>query len=98
MTILWQGAHCTVRDIRSRLPHSAAYTTVMTTLRRLTKKKLVQFKKQSNFILIYSPTCSEQEWQQRAAKAAVERLLATPNLPRELLISVFQEAVAERIG
>lgn len=95
MTAIWQLGTCTLQEVRTRLPHTAAYTTVITTLRRLVKKKLLQQKRRFNHILLYSPTCSEREWQQRAAKAAVERLLTTPNLPRELLISTFEQAVRE---
>ena len=96
MIIIWQWGKCSVQDIQPRLPRRNAYTTVVTTLKRLVKKKLLNQQEQSNHTLLYSPTCTEREWQQRAAKAAVERLLATPNLPRDLLISLFQEAVAEK--
>ena len=95
MTIIWREGTCTVREIGSRLSHKAAYTTIITTLKRLVHKKMLQ-RTGSKRPFFYSPQCSEMEWQQSAARAAVERLLSTPNLPLELLIAVFQEAVAKR--
>jgi predicted transcriptional regulator len=92
MTILWQNDQCTVEVVKSQLPRAAAYMTVLTTLKRLVKKRLLRQKKQSNRTLVYSPVRSQKEWQRQAAKAAVERFLATPNVPRELLLSILRDA------
>lgn len=98
MDIAWKIGECTVKDIQGRLPQTAAYNTVMTTLKRLVLKRILKRRKVGNRKALFSPRCSEREWQEQAAKAAVERLLATPNVPRELLISAFERAIAGRQG
>ena len=95
MTIIWQGGDCTVQDVRNRLPQFAAYSTVVTTLRRLVGKGLLQQKKPTNRLLVFSPKCSREAWQQQAAKVAAERFLGTPNVPRDLLLAVLRRAAAE---
>ena len=45
--------------------------------------------------VIYSPKCSQKEWQRRAAREAVDRFLATPEVPRELLLSSLQQAMGK---
>jgi predicted transcriptional regulator len=95
MTIIWQGGECTVQDVTNRLPQSAAYTTVWTTLKRLVEKGLLEQKKPTNRILVFSPKGSREAWQQEAARVAAERFLATPNVPRDLLLAVLRRATAE---
>jgi hypothetical protein len=46
--------------------------------------------------VLYSPTCSEQQWQQDAAVNAVDRFLSTPNVPRELWVASSQKAIREQ--
>jgi len=41
MEVMWRVETATVRDVQERLPRTAAYTTVMTTLDRLFKKGFV---------------------------------------------------------
>src|SRR5664279_3310508 len=83
MTILWQRGEATTQDVRSRLPRSAAYTTISTTLKRLHNKGLLEQKRLTTHLINYSPKCSRQEWELLAAKMAAERFLATPNVSRE---------------
>ena len=96
MTILWQRGEATTQDVKSRLPRSAAYTTILTTLKRLHSKGLLEQKRSANHLINYSPKCSRQEWELLAAKMAAERFLATPNISREALMSALQEAVRRR--
>src|ERR1700761_6289441 len=75
MAIVWKLGACTVKDIQGELPQPAAYNTVRTTLNRLVLKRIVKRKKTNNLAVLFSPRCSEREWQERAAMEGVERLL-----------------------
>ena len=95
MAIAWNLGTCSVHDVVGQLPQQLAYTTVMTTLVRLSRKGMLRRREQHNKF-VYSPACSEQQWQQEAAVKAVERFLSTPNVPRELLVASLQKAIRER--
>lgn len=94
MNVVWQNGECTIQEIQRRLPHPAAYTTVVTTLRRLYKKGLLEQQRPTNYTVIYSAKRNREEWELLAAKAAAERFLATPNVRREVLLAAFKEAAA----
>lgn len=78
-----------------QLPERLAYATVMTTLVRLFRKGMLRRTKERNKF-VYSPTCTELQWQQWAADEAVEGFLTTQNVPRELLVSSMRKAMAEQ--
>lgn len=94
MTVVWTQGKCSVGDVVRRLPRPSAYTTVMTTLVRLVQKGLLRRKRRLNKF-VYSAKCSEQDWQKWAAREAVERFLATPDVPRSLLLSSLSNALAK---
>jgi predicted transcriptional regulator len=94
MTVVWTQGKCSVGDVVRRLQQPSAYTTVMTTLVRLVEKGLLRRKRKLKKF-VYSAKCSEQEWQQSAAREAAERFLATPNVPRALLLSSLSNALAK---
>jgi predicted transcriptional regulator len=92
MEVLWTRGECKVREVMRTLDRDLAYTTVMTTLDRLFRKKLVDRRK-STRAYIYSPRLTCQEWKNRLARDVVARLLAGPQSSREALIACLLEAV-----
>jgi predicted transcriptional regulator len=93
MQVLWSGGELSVREVMLRLPQRRAYTTVMTTLARLFTKRILKRRARDRRFL-YSPRITMGEWQQQAARAATARFLATPDTPRELLVSCLLATVA----
>lgn len=83
MKILWQEEAATVGDVQEQLKPSRplAYTTVMTVLDRLSRKRVVTRRKQGRGYL-YSPTWSRED----ACELALDRLLTDffANDPDEL--------------
>lgn len=95
MEVLWNCGQCSVREVVKRLDREMAYTTVMTTLERLYKKRLVSRKMRHRAYFYWSRvTC--QEWKDRVARDVVAKLLAGPQASREALISCLLEAVAQQ--
>ena len=95
MAAVWKLGECTVREAWELFPRHVAYTTIMTTLVRLFRKGLLFRKRKANRYL-YSPRCTEPQWQGHAAKEAVDVFLTTPNVPRKLLISSLHKAISEQ--
>jgi predicted transcriptional regulator len=93
MQVLWSAGELSVREVMQKLPQTLAYTTVMTTLARLFTKGLLKRRAQDRKFL-YSPRLTMEQWQQQAARAATARFLATPDMPRELLVSCLLAAIA----
>ncbi len=91
MEILWTGGECNVRDVMKALNRDLAYTTVMTTLDRLFRKKFVSRSKRARAYL-YSARVTCQEWKDAAARDLVDKLMAGV---RELLIECLIEAVCK---
>jgi len=94
MQILWSGGELSVRDVMQRLPAKRAYTTVMTTVVRLFRKGLLKRRAEDRKFL-YSPRLTREQWQQKAASAATARFLATPDTPRDLLVSCLLAALRQ---
>lgn len=94
MEILWSHGESCVRDVVPKLSRPLAYTTVMTTLDRLFKKRLLDRHK-SDRAFVYSPLFSRQEWERRRAGNLVAGFLSGPRPSRELLISCLLDAVGE---
>ena len=95
MVVTWNLCTCSVRDVVDQLPQRLAYTTIMTTLVRLFRKGMVRRTKEHNKF-VYSPTCTELQWQEWAADEAAERFLTTQNVPRKLLVSSLRKAMGEQ--
>jgi predicted transcriptional regulator len=94
MEILWEQGASNVHAVVQKLDRRLAYTTVMTTLDRLFKKKLLyRYKLRRSFV--YSPKLSRQEWEQKRAGEIVAGFLAGPASSRELLLSCFLDVVGE---
>jgi len=75
MEVLWEGAPLAVREVQRRLGRGKpAYTTVMTTLDRLYKKRLLARDK-VGLAYIYRPALDRAEYQRRVLEAALAPLL-----------------------
>jgi predicted transcriptional regulator len=82
MEQVWKEHPISVRTACDRLGGSHAYTTIMTTLDRLHKKRLLRRHKDGNAFL-YEPAIDRAEYQRRVVEAAVTPLMehgATPVL------------------
>ncbi len=95
MEILWTRGESSVRDVVEELTRPLAYTTVMTTLDRLFKKRLLERRK-SERAFFYSPAFSCQAWEQKRAGDWVAGFLAAPRRSSELLISCLVDAVGQQ--
>ncbi len=71
-----------------------AYTTVMTTLDRLFKKRLLDRRKEARAFL-YSPRLTRTEWERTRANDLVAGFLAGSERSRDLLLSCFLDAMGE---
>jgi len=94
MEVLWADGACTVRQVVQRLRRQIAYTTVMTTLDRLFRKKLVS-RQMRNRAYLYSPRVTCQEWKDQVARNVVAKLLAGPDASREVLLACLLEAIEQ---
>jgi predicted transcriptional regulator len=92
MKVLWAYGECCVRDVLVRLDQRFAYTTVMTTLDRLYKKKLVNRRSQGRTYL-YSAGVTCQQWIDAVARDLAGKLLVGPWPSQEVLIACLLEVV-----
>jgi predicted transcriptional regulator len=92
MEALWTAGEGSVREVQQRLPHQAAYTTVLTTLVRLFQKGLTKRYLQERKH-IYAARMSADQWAMTAASESVFRFLTTPKLSRDLLLSCLMKTV-----
>lgn len=92
MDVLWQTAPLTVREVGARLDKTQlAYTTVMTTLDRLYKKRLLTRVK-AGLAYAYRPAMDRAEYHRRVVAAAVTPLLEQGSAP---VLAAFVEAAAD---
>jgi predicted transcriptional regulator len=94
MEVLWDAGRSTVRDVVGRLNNGLAYTTVMTTLDRLFKKRLLD-RERADRAFVYFPVVSSQEWERKRAGDLVAGFLAGVEPSRELLLSSLVDAVGQ---
>jgi predicted transcriptional regulator len=90
---LWQRGDATVREVVDSACPDLAYTTVMTTLDRLFKKKLLSRQAEGRAFR-YSPRCTREELHREAAGQALRQLLnASPasSLPLSYLVEIVTE-------
>ena len=74
MELLWTDSPMSVRTTCERLRGDHAYTTIMTTMDRLHKKRLLRRTKDGN-AFIYEPAMDRAEYQKRVVEAALTPLL-----------------------
>lgn len=94
MNAVWSLGEANVRDVAAQIERPLAYTTVMTTLDRLYKKRLLVRRKAAR-AFIYAPRLSRVEWErERADQLVAEFLTNGGENSRELLLSSLLDAVA----
>jgi predicted transcriptional regulator len=90
---LWECRSATVRELIDDCKINLAYTTVMTTLDRLYKKKLLNRVSEGRAFR-YSPRQTQKELQKEAAGEAIRQLLCS-DAASSLPLSYLVEAVGE---
>ncbi len=80
MAVLWRDGALAVREVASKLGGRLAYTTVMTTLDRLFKKRLLARDKVGT-AFVYRPAQSRDEYHRGIAEHAMAALLARSSEP-----------------
>jgi predicted transcriptional regulator len=80
MELVWERAECNVREVLDELNRRSTkerkYTTVMTTMARLSRKGLLVRRREGNTD-VYAPAMSRQEYLEARAAAEVGALVAT---------------------
>jgi predicted transcriptional regulator len=92
--VLWTRGTATVRELLDGLEHKIAYTTAMTTLDRLYKKRLLNRVIEGRAFR-YSPRLTQTELKKAAAGKAIQQLLDSSD-PPSLPLSYLVEALTER--
>lgn len=91
MEQIWQRGEASVRDLHDAFGERVAYTTVMTTLDRLYRKRLLDRSKESR-AFIYTPRVSREEFERGVAKDMIDGLLGRDAEP---VLACIVEAVSE---
>ena len=94
MTLMWHKGESSVLEIHRALGTSKAYTTVMTTLDRLHKKKMLVRRKMGRAFL-YSPLVSREEFERGLAEDVIDGLLNRASGEAEPLLACIVEAVGD---
>lgn len=95
MAICWQHDEISVRDVCALLTTPVAYTTVMTTMDRLFKKRLLSRKK-SGRAFVYRPSATHDEIRGAVATELVNSLLSRDGSEPLPILSSLVDAVSER--
>lgn len=90
---LWKRRSATVRELLAEGDLNLAYTTVMTTLDRLYKKRLLDRKAEGRAFR-YMPRHTPEEFQKAVAGEAIRQVLAS-NRTSSLPLSCLVEAITE---
>lgn len=91
MRIVWDGDVLLVRDVVQRLGGKLAHTTVMTTLDRLHKKRLVA-RERVGIAFAYRAAMTHDEFHRRLVGTTIGRLLARSADP---VLAGFVDAAAD---
>lgn len=92
LEVLWHSGSGTVHDVAGKLSAPLAYTTVMTILDRLYKKRLVLREKQDR-AFVYSAGISASALEQGRTSDWVRQLFSTSVAGQDVLLSCFVDAV-----
>jgi predicted transcriptional regulator len=95
MAVVWDQGEVNVRDVCSRLNAVVAYTTVMTTMDRLFKKRLLSRRKVGRAFL-YRAAATRKELEGAVASELVTSLLQHPDGEALPILSLLVDAVSER--
>lgn len=90
----WQRGEVTVREIYSTFAEEVAYTTLMTTLDRLYKKKLLQRRKEGR-AFVYWPAFSREEFEHGIREDVVDGLLGKGAGGVEPVLACIVDAVSD---
>ena len=91
----WRRSEVSVRDIYLAFDEKVAYTTLMTTLDRLYKKRLLERRKDGRAFL-YSPAVSRDELEHGIREDVIEGLLGGGAETVEPVLACIVDAVSER--
>ena len=91
----WRCGEVSVREVFVSFGETIAYTTLMTTLDRLYKKRLLDRRKDGRAFL-YSPTLSPAELEQGIAQDVIDSLLGHGVESVEPVLACIVDTVSER--
>jgi predicted transcriptional regulator len=97
LEVLWDRGNATVRELIDGACRDLAYTTVMTTLDRLYKKKLLARQPEARAFR-YTPSVTREQLHHEAASEAFRQLLQAspaPSLPLSYLVEIVSQRDAE---
>jgi predicted transcriptional regulator len=95
MAVVWKAGEMSVREACARLDSSVAYTTVMTTMDRLFKKRLLARHKVGR-AFVYSATATRDEMESAVATELVQSLLQRHGGEPLPILSSLVDAVSDR--
>ena len=95
MAVVWQAGEINVREACERLDAPVAYTTVMTTMDRLFKKRLLDRRKVGR-AFVYTATATRDEMEGAVATELVQNLLQRHGGEPLPLLSSLVDAVSDR--
>ncbi len=95
MTLVWRAGDISVREACEQLDSSVAYTTVMTTMDRLFKKRLLTRRKVGRAFM-YAATATREEMEGAVATELVQSLLQRHGGEPLPLLSSLVDAVSDR--
>jgi len=95
MAVVWTAGEINVREACERLDTSVAYTTVMTTMDRLFKKRLLARRKVGR-AFVYSAAATREEMEGAVATELVHSLLQRQGGEPLPLLSSLVDAVSDR--
>ena len=96
MSVVWKRAgEINVREVCEQLKSPAAYTTVMTTMDRLFKKRLLVRRKVGR-AFVYSATATREEMEGAVATELVQSLLQRTGGEPLPILSTLVDAVSDR--
>lgn len=91
----WRRGELSVREVYVSFEEKIAYTTLMTTLDRLFKKKLLERRKDGRAFL-YSPAVSRQEFEHGIREDVIDGLLGHGAEGVEPVLACIVDTVSER--
>jgi predicted transcriptional regulator len=95
LSLVWERGDTTVRDVCARLEPPIAYTTVMTTMDRLFKKRLLLRHKVGR-AFVYRAVATREELEGAIAGELVQTLLQTDGSEPLPILSSLVDAVSDR--
>ena len=95
MAVVWKAGEVNVREACERLDSAVAYTTVMTTMDRLFKKRLLDRRKVGR-AFVYTATATRDEMEGAVATELVQNLLQRHGGEPLPLLSSLVDAVSDR--